>query len=116
MAKDLALILNSGSMNSAIATALAAQRYRPILVYADTAGGAGAASRFKGASDQPVAHFKPYREPTLSMPFLSMLQSQQTSAAAAHVDPRSTGLLAPQLTQLLPVVAAAVPLAAHYKA
>lgn len=116
MAKDLALILNSGSMNSAIATALAAQRYRPILVYADTTGGAGAASRFKGAYDQQVAHFKPYREHTLAMPFLATLQGQQSSAAAAHADPRSTGLLGAQLVQLLPIIAAAVPLAAHYQA
>jgi 7-cyano-7-deazaguanine synthase in queuosine biosynthesis len=118
MAKDLALILNNGSLNSAIATALAAQRYRPILVYVDTTGGGAAApaSRFKGAYDQQVAHFKPYREHTLSMPFLSMLQGQQATATAAHVDPRSSGLLAPQLVQLLPIVAAAVPLAAHYHA
>jgi 7-cyano-7-deazaguanine synthase in queuosine biosynthesis len=116
MAKDLALILNSGSLNSAIATALAAQRYRPILVYVDVAGGPGPATRFKGAYDQQVAHFKPYREHTLAMPFLSMLQSQQATATATHVDPRSSGLLAPQLVQLLPLVAAAVPLAAHYKA
>ena len=39
MAKDLALVLNNGSLNSAVTTALAAQRFRTILIYADIVPG-----------------------------------------------------------------------------
>ncbi len=88
MAKDLALVLNNGSLNSAVTTALAAQRFRTILVYADIAPGA---ARSRAAYDQQVAHFKPYREHTLPMPYLSMLHSPADSHS---VDPRQTGLLA----------------------
>ena len=111
MAKDLAIILNSGSLNSAVITALAAQKYRPIMIYAETS--AEPASRAHAAYDQQVAHFKPYREHTLSMPFLSSLHA---TADAQSVDPRQTGLLPPQMLHLLPLVSSAVPFAAHYQA
>lgn len=112
MAKDLALVLNNGSLNSAVTTALAAQRFRTIMVYADVAPG-GAGSRGRAAYDQQVAHFKPYREHTLAMPYLSMLHSRGDSHA---VDPRQSGLLAPQLLGLFPIIAAAASFAAHYQA
>ena len=110
MAKDLALVLNNGSLNSAVTTALAAQRFRTILVYADIAPGA---ARSRAAYDQQVAHFKPYREHTLPMPYLSMLHSPADSHS---VDPRQTGLLAPQLLALLPIISAAASFAAYYQA
>src|SRR4051812_40450662 len=110
MAKDLALVLNNGSLNSAVTTALAAQRFRTILVYGDVVPGA---ARSKAAYDQQVAHFKPYREHTLAMPYLSMLHSP---ADSHQVDPRQTGLLAPQLLSLLPVISAAGAFAAYYQA
>ena len=112
MAKDLALVLNNGSLNSAVITALAAQRFRTIMVYADIAPGGGRA-RSRAAYDQQVAHFKPYREHTLPMPYLSILAAP---ADTQSVDPRQTGLLAPQLLGLLPIVAAASSFAAHYQA
>ena len=59
MAKDLAVILNNGGVNSAVATALAAQKYRPILLYVEAAP--GTAPRARAAYDQQVAHFKPFR-------------------------------------------------------
>ena len=37
MAKDLAIVLNSGSINSAVATGLAAQKHRVILLHAEIA-------------------------------------------------------------------------------
>jgi 7-cyano-7-deazaguanine synthase len=111
MAKDLAIILNNGSLNSAVATALAAQKYRPIMVYADLA--ATPLPRNRAAYDQQVGHFKPYREHTLSLPFLAALH---TSADAQSVDPRHSGQLAPQLLALLPILSAAAALAAHYQA
>ena len=65
MAKDLAIVLNNGSLNSAVATAMAAQKYRPLMVFAEVEQGAG--SRARAAYDQQVAHFKPYREHTLRL-------------------------------------------------
>ena len=35
MAKDLAIILNNGSINSAVATAIAAQKFRPVMLWAE---------------------------------------------------------------------------------
>ena len=72
MAKDLAIILNNGGINSAVATALAAQKYRPILLFAETGG--ATAGRSRAAYDQQVAHFKPFREHTLAMPFVGTVE------------------------------------------
>src|SRR5688572_12830118 len=110
MAKDLALVLNNGSINSAVTTALAAQRFRTIMIYAETAPGA---ARSRAAYDQQVAHFKPYREHSLAMPYLAMLAAP---ADTHSVDPRQTGALAPQLLSLLPIISAAAGYAAHYQA
>jgi len=112
MAKDLAVILNNGSLNSAVTTALATQKFRPIMIYFDL--GPGTTSRMRAAYDLQVAHYKPYREHTLSMPILTALPS--TSDAAVAADPRQPGLVAPQLVNLLPLISAAVPFAAHYEA
>src|SRR5687768_10122036 len=101
MAKDLALVLNNGSLNSAVTTALAAQRFRTILVHAEIVSGA---ARSRAAYDQQVAHFKPYREHTLPMPYLAQLAAPADTQA---VDPRQSGVLAPQLLTLLPLIAAA---------
>src|SRR5215212_11694780 len=101
MAKDLALVLNNGSLNSAVTTALAAQRFRTILVYGEIVP---AAARARAAYEQQVAHFKPYREHLLPMPYLSTLAAPADTQAA---DPRQSGILAPQLLALLPIIAAA---------
>src|SRR2546429_7656549 len=69
MAKDLAIVLNNGSVNSAVTTALAAQRYRPIMLYAEITPQAG--SRARAAYDQQVAHFKPYREHSVPMTYFA---------------------------------------------
>lgn len=113
MAKDLALILNNGSVNSAVVTALAAQKHRPILLYAEAASQPG--SRARTAYDQQVAHFKPYREHTLSMPFLTALATDERRGATA-ADPRQHSPRGPQMLELLPLVAAAVRFASHYQA
>src|SRR5688500_13891275 len=113
MAKDLAIILNNGSLNSVVVTTLAAQRYRPVMVYADL--GPAPLPRNRGAYDHQVAHFKPYREHTLAMPFVGAVAGPGGSDPQA-VDPRHSGSVAPQLLHLLPLVAAAAPLAAHYQA
>ena len=113
MAKDLAVILNDGGVNSAVASALAAQKYRPILVYVETASGGAPAA--KSAYDQQVAHFKPFREHTLAMPFF-VPQPGAAPAATAGADPRLHAPLGPQMVRLLPLVAAAVRFAADYQA
>lgn len=113
MAKDLAIVLNNGSINSAVTTALAAQRYRPIMLYVEAAAEAG--SRMRAAYDMQVAHFKPYREHTLPMPYLGMFKPAAMSAGAIN-DPRVPALTATQMVELLPLVAAAVRFGVHYQA
>jgi hypothetical protein len=116
MAKDVAIVLNNGSINSAVVTALAAQRYRPIMLYAEIAPQPG--SRMRAAYDQQVAHFKPYREHSLPMPYFAPLRGAgggQTPPIAT--DPRgSATLVAQQCMDLLPLVATAARFAVHYQA
>lgn len=113
MAKDLAIVLNSGSLNSAVLTALAAQKYRPILLHGEVVE--RPTSRTRMAYDQQVAHFKPYREHTLAMPFLATVEPQ-SNAPAGVADPRQGAAVAPTVLQLLPLIAAAVRFAVHYRA
>src|SRR5260221_1617711 len=114
MAKDLAIVLSSGSINSAVASALAAQRYRLILLHAEVGEGG---TRARAAYDQQVAHFKPFREHSLPMPFLAAVRDPKSAAAAMASDPRAqTANLGPQMIDLLPLIAAAVRYAAYYQA
>jgi 7-cyano-7-deazaguanine synthase len=114
MAKDLAVVLNSGSINSAVATALAAQRYRLVLLHAEVGQGG---SRLRAAYDQQVAQYKPYREHSLPMPFLEAVQDPKSTTAAMVGDPRAqTANLGPQMIDLLPLIAAGVRYAAFYHA
>jgi 7-cyano-7-deazaguanine synthase len=113
VAKDLAIVLNNGSINSAVTTALAAQRYRPILLHVEAVQQPG--SRVRAAYDMQVAHFKPYREHTLPMPFLAMFQPA-TPGAATPGDPRVPLVGAKHLVELLPLIAAAIRFGVHYQA
>src|SRR5436309_2552433 len=81
MAKDLAIILSNGSVNSCAATAMAVQKYRPVLVHVEIPQ--PSAARARAAYDQQVAHFKPYREHTLPMPFFSGMSTLAAQNAAA---------------------------------
>jgi 7-cyano-7-deazaguanine synthase len=116
MAKDLAIVLNNGGVNSAVACALAVQKYRAVLVYAES--GRGEAPAVKRAYDQQVAHFKPFREHTLAMPFFATHDGAAAppTGAPGAVDPRVQAPLGPQMVRLLPLVAAAVRFAADYQA
>ena len=121
MAKDLAIVLNSGSVNSAVATALAAQRYRPVMLHvtagASSDGGGNQPARSRVAFDQQLAHFKPYREHVLPMPFLSQLASAAAPKPLPTAsDPRQQAPLSPQMLSLLPMVAAGAQFAAHHQA
>lgn len=113
MARDLAIVLNNGSVNSAVATAMAAQKYRTVMLYADSVANPG--SRMKQAYDLQVAHFKPYREHSLLLPFLGNLH-ERAAPQQAGTDPRQAAPLGPQLTALLPLVASAAAFAVQYQA
>lgn len=110
MAKDLAIVLNNGSINSAVVTALAAQRYRPILLHIETTG---ETPRTRAAFEQQVGHFKPYREHALPLALGAGLQNR---AIGSPADPRQTVPQGPQMVALLPLIALAVRFAAHYEA
>jgi hypothetical protein len=111
MAKDLAIVLNNGSINSAVVTAMASQRYRPVMIFAETT--AGDSGRKRAAYDQQVAHFKPYREYSVSIAQAGGAPAQNLAAAA---DPRQGSTMAPQMLDLLPLLAVAVRSAAHHQA
>jgi 7-cyano-7-deazaguanine synthase len=110
MAKDIAIVLNNGSVSSAVTAALAGQKYRPVMLYAEVGDAVGA--RQRAAYDQQVGHFKPYREHTLAMPFFAGV----IPVGGAGVDPRADGDRASKLMDLLPLVACAGRFAAHYQA
>ncbi len=112
MAKDLAIILNSGSVKSAVVTAMAAQRYRPVMLHVEL--NAQPNSKSRGAYEQQVAYFKPYRDHVLPMPYLSPLAT--TASAPGVSDPRARGSLGPQMLELLTMLAPASRFAAHYQA
>src|SRR5579863_471555 len=97
MAKDLAIVLNNGSINSAVVTAMASQRFRPIMIFADTAS--GTTGRMRAAYDQQVAHFKPYREYSVPIAQAGTGPGQNTGSQA---DPRQGANISPQLLELLP--------------
>ncbi len=71
----------------------------------------------RAAYDQQVAHYKPYREHSLPMPFLAPVMETKSTTAAMASDPRANvTLLGPQLLELLPLISAAVRYATHYQA
>jgi len=112
MAKDLAIVLNSGSVNSAVVTAMAMQRYRPIFVH--LAHNPQTGSRLQSAYEQQVSHFKPYREHTLAMPAITPV-ARGAAGASVAADPRAKGHLSLQLIELLPLISVGARLAAHYQ-
>ena len=119
MAKDLAIVLNNGSLNSAVTTALAAQRHRVILVYAQTEPeGEVAAAGPRAAFDRQVAHFKPYRDHVLDLSFLADVRDRDRPAGhpTGAADPRHMPPVGPRLLDLVPLVAVALRFAAHHGA
>lgn len=122
MAKDVAIVLNSGSLNSAVASALAAQRYRPVLLHAlvsgrgsdDGAEPTATGTRGKSAFEQQVAHFKPYREHVIEMPFLSQLKAGGAKAQSVPPELRQQAPVGAAALELLPMMAVAGRFASHY--
>jgi len=122
VSKDLAIILNNGSINSAVATAIAAQRYRLVMLHmiwgAEDQEAEKTTTRGRVAFDQQTAHFKPYREHVLEMSFLSLLSApgapKRTSSEGAET--RLESRLSAPLLDLLPLTACATRFAAHHQA
>jgi 7-cyano-7-deazaguanine synthase in queuosine biosynthesis len=110
MAKDFAIVLNNGGINSAVATALAAQKFRPIMIYAES--GQSSSARQRAAYDQQVTHFKPYREQTVTLPLVAAPNPAQTASA----DPRAVQPVGPRLIEMLPLISVAVQYANFYQA
>src|SRR5690606_37822853 len=104
MPKDLAIVLNDASIASAVATSLAVQRYRPIMLHAEAVP--QGASRVRAAYDQQVAHYKPYREHSIPTPWAMSL------AQPAPGDARLAGPVQQRLIGLSPLIAIAARFAA----
>jgi 7-cyano-7-deazaguanine synthase len=111
MPKEVAIVLNNGSINSAVVTAIAAQRFRPIMIFADTSN--ESSGRMRAAFDQQVAHFKPYREYTIP---LSLSIGGHAQATPTVADPRQGTPLGPIMLDLLPLISIAVRFGAQHQA
>ncbi|HEX8340727.1 MAG TPA: 7-cyano-7-deazaguanine synthase [Tepidisphaeraceae bacterium] len=112
MAKDLAIVLVSGSVNSAVAAAVAAQKYRPVFVYGETVK-ADQPTRQRLAYDALVAHFRPFRDHPVAMQLLAI---QSDKLLAANADARAGGAVAASLAEAAALIGAAVPVAMAYDA
>lgn len=117
MAKDLAIVLNDGTLNASVATALAAQKYRPVLLYVTTPAEEQGNKR-RGAYDAQVGHFKPYREHSIVLPGMPSAPNSGPSDgdAAESIDSRQLPPLTPQLRKNVPWLGLAVSYALHYEA
>ena len=111
MPKELAIVLNNGTINSAVATALAQQKYRPILAFGEIEA-VEPTPKSRLAYDLQVGHFKPFREHTIPVPYFALARE----AAFAAGDPRANEPVQPTLRKLAPLLGAAVTLAAAYDA
>ncbi len=114
MAKDLAIVLNSGGVNSAVATAIAAQKYRLVLLHAE---GQGLSSpRARVTYDQQSAHFKPYRDHPMPIPYLSTFAATEQPSAGMVSDSRNPSASTAQMVDLIPLISGAIKFAMHYRA
>lgn len=111
MAKDLAIVLNNGGINSAVVTALAAQKHRLLMLYAQA--GPTQSPRQRASYDRQVTHFKPFREQTLALPTLS----SPNPAAEPMADQRGVkGPVGERLIELIPMLSLAIQHAAQFQA
>lgn len=109
MARELAVVLANGSIQSAVTCAIAAQKYRTVMIHVDTSPSTG---RSGLAFDALVQHFKPYRSHRVAMPFLSSIAMTDSNLAAA--DPRSTQNTTATLIELMPILSIGLRFAMHY--
>jgi Queuosine biosynthesis protein QueC len=111
MPRELAIALTDASLGATVATALAHQKYRLVLVQIDQSF----VSEPKRAAmlEQQAAFFKPYRHHVLKHDTLVKPGKREANQV---IDPRSHDDLGQRLTQLLPVIARGIEAAAHYDA
>ena len=114
MAKDLAIVLNDGGLNAAVVTAIAAQKFRVVPVFAEIVDPEQAEddaeqSARRAAFERQATHFKSPHHHVLAM-------EVDTATHPASPDPRTAVSIAPRLVALLPLVATAIRLAARHNA
>ncbi|MDB5325366.1 MAG: queC [Phycisphaerales bacterium] len=107
MAKETAIVLNNGSIDSAVTSALAAQKFRPVFLNVE-APSANPLTRRKMAYTDQSAHFRPFREHTLTLA-LPALPNDITSTDPRAIEPSTQGL-----QRLTPLIGLAVHLASAY--
>lgn len=107
MAKDTAIVLNNGSVESAVVSALASQKYRPVFLHTESATTLPPTRRRTAYTDQ-AAHFKPFREHVLTLPLPPLSQD------IASADPRAIEPATQALQRLTPLIGMAVHLASSY--
>lgn len=108
MAKETAVILNSGSIASALVSSIAQQKHRLILLHVDTQSTPGKPTHFYELQQQ---HFKPFRHHRVNIPFLSSIEGSE--ARSANADPRSSANSTPKLVELMPLIALGLRVAIH---
>lgn len=106
MAKETAIVLNSGSLDSAVVSALCAQTHRPIFLHLDT-GPSGPPTRRRIAYADQVTHFKPFREHAMALALPPLADTTLS-------DPRAIEPVTQGLQRVTPMVGLAVHLAAAY--
>jgi 7-cyano-7-deazaguanine synthase in queuosine biosynthesis len=122
MAKDLAIVLNSGGLHSAVASALAAQKHRLVMVHVTREKDSEDienASRTRVAFDQQASHFKPYREHVISLPQMrGMKPTGSASRASGESAPTHQELstASPRYVSLISHFGLAAQLAVEYQA
>jgi hypothetical protein len=111
MPRELAIVLCSGSIQSAVVSALAAQKHRTVMLFCETTANPGRSGQ---AFDAMVQHFKPYRSHRIAMPWMAGVARPESRGAEA--DPRSSEATTGRLLDLMPLVACGLRFAAHYNA
>ena len=111
MARELAIVLANGSVQSTVACALAAQKYRPVLIFIESEPAMG---RQGQAFDALVQHIKPYRSHRVPMHFLS--SPGKGDAQSGRADERSGEAAIARLIDLMPIVGCGLRYAIQYNA
>jgi 7-cyano-7-deazaguanine synthase len=115
MARELAIVLANGSVQSTVAATLAAQKHRPVLIYAEPEPSVGRPGQ---AFDALVQQLKPYRSHRIPMHFLATQSRGGIAGEAKELrgDGRTGELIIARLVDLMPIVAAGLRYAIHYNA
>lgn len=116
MARELAIVLANGSVQSTVACALATQKHRPVLVYAEPEPSVGRPGQAFDALGQQI---KPYRSHRIPMHFLA---TQSRAGRGGELlqemrgDQRSGEATIARLVELMPIIGAGLRYAIHYNA